>query len=254
MSIPNYPNIMAHIRSEVIQVRVQELANAVATETKYTVQHGPFKGMVLPEQASWGSGDVLPKLLGTYEQELQPVIEKAISRAPEVVFNVGCAEGYYAVGLARRLPKAPVYAFDTDINARKVCHEAIIANHVNRAAIKDAFSRAYVEPRKYLLPSLMVIDVEGAELEILESETVTALNKADLIIECHDFKDPEITKTLQERFAATHDIEIVYQGPRNPWGVPMLEKLGDFDKLLCVCEFRPSNMHWLVAWSRELRP
>jgi hypothetical protein len=44
-----------------------------------------------------------PKFLGTYERELYSVIERAIELAPRYVLNIGCAEGFYAVGLALRL-------------------------------------------------------------------------------------------------------------------------------------------------------
>jgi hypothetical protein len=49
-----------------------------------------------------------PKFLGTYERELHRVIERAIWRRPKYVLNIGCAEGFYAVGLAIRLNDAQV--------------------------------------------------------------------------------------------------------------------------------------------------
>jgi len=40
------------------------------------------------------------KLLGFYEQPLQPYIEQVIQTGYPTIINIGCAEGYYAVGLA----------------------------------------------------------------------------------------------------------------------------------------------------------
>ena len=78
-----------------------------------TVLSGPFKGMRYPLRSS-GQGGLLPKLLGTYERELSPAIERLISDRPTLVVNVGAAEGYYAVGLALRAPQAQVIAFEME--------------------------------------------------------------------------------------------------------------------------------------------
>ena len=39
------------------------------------VQRGPFQGLKVSSETSWGGGDIAAKVLGTYEQELFPVVE-----------------------------------------------------------------------------------------------------------------------------------------------------------------------------------
>src|SRR5215831_3414954 len=68
--------------------------------TDDTITAGPFKGARLP--VSWR--DRGSKLLGFYEQELHPFIEAVIEWKPDVVVNVGCAEGYYAIGRRSESP------------------------------------------------------------------------------------------------------------------------------------------------------
>jgi protein-L-isoaspartate O-methyltransferase len=41
---------------------------------------------------------------------LQPYIQQAMGAAYETVLNIGCAEGYYAVGMARQMPASRVLA------------------------------------------------------------------------------------------------------------------------------------------------
>src|SRR6478672_6897407 len=65
------------------------------------VQHGPFKGMKYPGVNSVGSA-LIPKLLGSYERELHPLIDSICAGQYDQVVDIGCAEGYYAVGLAMR--------------------------------------------------------------------------------------------------------------------------------------------------------
>lgn len=79
------------------------------------VQNGPFRGMHLTERSSWGSGLVASELLGCYEAQLHPYLEHAIQRGYRTVIDVGCCDGYYAVGLSSRLPSARVFAFDINL-------------------------------------------------------------------------------------------------------------------------------------------
>lgn len=243
----NYPGVIADFLHQTSAIRTLELTNYISQQTKRTVQSGPFAGMVLPEQVSWGNGDVLPKLLGTYEQELHPAIEKAIARNPKVVFNVGCAEGYYAVGLARRLSSVPVYAFDTDKMAREICFGACLSNNTTRAITKELFTTGYLDRRKN---PLIIMDIEGGECNILTSPP-SVFDSSDLIVECHDFIHPDTTDTLVMRFKETHDIEVITEGPRDPSSIELVKNMHSLDRWLCVNEGRPVCMQWLVAWSKE---
>lgn len=77
------------------------------------VASGPFAGMKFTVGNS--EGCFLPKLLGCYELELhQHIMALRKQRQYDVIVDVGAAEGYYAVGLARLFPEARVLAHDTD--------------------------------------------------------------------------------------------------------------------------------------------
>ena len=90
--------------------RRKELDAKLVDLTNNTVVAGPYKGVKLSPSVSWG--DYGSKVLGCYEEELHPQIEELISWEPDAVVNVGCAEGYHAVGLAVRLPRSRVIAYD----------------------------------------------------------------------------------------------------------------------------------------------
>ena len=112
--------------------RRAEITNVLVNTQKGNVLSGPFAGMAMLPEASWGDGDLAPKLLGCYEAELHPAIAKAISRKPKNIVNVGCAEGYYAVGMARALPQSKVFAFDTNEAAQAICGRAAAATSSRR--------------------------------------------------------------------------------------------------------------------------
>lgn len=243
-------NIAARARRAEIDALVRQQSNE-------TVLSGPFAGMRLLAKTSWHDGDAAPKLLRCYESELFPFVERAIRRQPGVVINVGCAEGYYAIGLARRLPGARVFAFDLDEAAQTICREAAAANDTgNRVAVGGLCSAAtlveLVRSNAAERP-LIVMDCEGGERDLLTEAVVGELRACDAIVECHDFADRTITPMLTQRFGATHTVETVSEGPRDPAMLPLLRPLSTLDRYLAVCEFRPETMNWVIGWSRATR-
>jgi hypothetical protein len=217
------------------------------------VQAGPFAGMELPDEASWADGNRLPKLLGTYEGELHSVIKTITSRSlHDLVINIGCAEGYYAIGFARAMPRAEVYAFDISSKAQRVCKAAAELNRVaDRVTVRGKCSRETL--RSLLVSSkraLLVLDCEGAEKELLCPETV-GFQKTDILVECHDFIDRSITPLLLKCFGTTHDIQWIYEECCKPCDSPFMDRLGSFDRMLAICEFRPELMHWLFLTSHS---
>jgi hypothetical protein len=234
-----------------VQLRRSEIAGALVQAHGPNVMSGPFAGMTLLPDAAWGDGDVAPKLLGSYESELHPAIAKLIERNPKAVINIGCAEGYYSAGMARALPNARVFAFDTEPRAQDICRRAAAANHVtDRVAVEgscgiDTLRRILSENDK----AALIVDCEGAELQLLNPGEIPALRRCDMIIECHDFMNAAITKTLQQRFAASHEVEDIVEGARDPNKFMPLRAMQSLDRWLAINEGRPTTMNWLVCWS-----
>ncbi len=169
------------------------------------------------------------------------------------MINVGCAEGFYAIGLARRLPRAAVYAFDISVDAQAACASAAAENGVaDRVTVRGLCDgRQLVELTGGARRALIVMDCEGAEKELLGEETVTQLAHCDMIVELHDFVDRAITPTLTERLAATHKTATIREGARDPSAHDLLRTIGSFDRAILVCEFRPELMHWMTCWARR---
>ncbi len=174
-----------------------------------SVLHGPFKGMLYPEFKAVG-GAIAPKVLGSYERELHQVMEEICLNDYSEIVDVGCAEGYYAVGLAMRLPNAKVFAFDTDADAIRLCKQMAQLNKVAERIIIGSFCDAKVlQSIPYTKRALIISDCEGYEKQLFTKETVPFLAKHDLLIEVHDFLDIEISSLIRQRFAGTHSIKAI---------------------------------------------
>lgn len=238
---------MQNIFNSAACVRQHEITAAIYEATKGVVQAGPFRGMQILRETSWGAGEVCPKLLGCYEAELHAPMAEVKAKAFPLVVNVGCAEGYYAVGLARRLPQARVIAYDVSLAAQAVCRAAAEANGVGgRLEVRGACTpQTLAADLAGQAPAFLLVDCEGAETEVLDPAQTPGLERCDILVECHDFLNRSITPSLLSRFAATHSAERIEEGARNP-NHPLLRRVASLDRWLAVCEFRPEHMHWLL--------
>jgi hypothetical protein len=224
----------------------QELEMKIALLTRNTVTCGMFTGLILPEGNSWGEGDRASKLLGLYEKELEPSLKDVECSEPGIVINVGCADGFYALGLARLIPNAKVVAYDIDQQAQEVCRVGRRLNNLDG----DFEIRGYCSAEELQDLTQMsnrpfaLIDCEGGERELLLSTSYDYANTR-MIVECHDFLDRRITSELINKFSKTHKIELIEQGGKNPFTSEITTGWAENDLWLIVSERRPERMHWL---------
>ena len=209
---------------------------------------GPFAGMTFATHGTHGS--LAPKLIGTYEPELHAIIERIIATNYEIIVDIGCAEGYYAVGLARRMAGARVFAYDTDQRGRDVCRQVAAANGVgDRITIGATFvpeDFAQFASRR----TLIICDIEGGERDLLLPDKAPALANFDLLIECHDVFVANITDEIAARFAATHTVERINRAATPPPLPPSVAFRDELDRLLATWEWRLGSTPWL--WMKAL--
>lgn len=174
-----------------------------------TVKHGPFKGMRYLEEKAIGSA-LVPKILGSYERELHQVLEKICTEEYSEIVDIGCAEGYYAVGLAMRIPMAKIYAYDTNSDAINLCKQMARMNNVVERLTTGSFCDAKtLRSISVTQKALIISDCEGYEKNLFTKEIVPFLAHHDLLIEVHDFIDIEISSMIRQCFQNTHLITVI---------------------------------------------
>lgn len=244
-----------------LQRELHNLANARRREiipnlyntVKGRVQTGPFTGMTILPKVTWGDGDIAAKLLGLYEDELHRFLIDASLKHPDLVINVGCAEGYYAIGMARLLPDSKVIAVDINDVCAAICQENSDANQTtNVSVVKQEVDATWLNQALSSSTNPMVImDCEGAELDLLDLDTVPELAKSLILVECHDCITAGITETLMQRFQKTHTMSLQDQTTKDVYQFSFLRDLSDCDKWALVHEGRPSTMSWLYLTPKK---
>lgn len=224
--------------------RSRAIGDAYVRQYGAKIMQGPFAGMDYVAAATEGA--LTPRLIGTYESELHPHIADFAAQGVDCVIDVGCAEGYYAVGLARMMPVVTVYAYDIQARARAACAELAAKNGVSeRVIIGEEFTptgfEAFADRR-----CLVLVDIEGAEDDLLRPDLSPALAQMNLIVETHDVYRPGVRERVVERFTPTHDIVQLWPQPKTLPLPDFLKGASHLDQLLAVWEFRMAATPWLV--------
>lgn len=225
------------------------LEHLVTSRTGAHVLGGPFQGMQYVHSSA-GSA-FIPKLLGIYERELQACIESACSMDFPLIIDAGAAEGYYAVGMARRNPAAKVIAYEMEDRARSLLTQMVQLNAVSdRVDIRAKCESADLNAALAQAPrALIICDVEGYEDVLLRPDGIPALRNAHVLVELHEFVIPGIGDIITQRFTPTHEVTRIRQEPRRrdefPYRTAVTSLLPGRYLDWAVGEWRPERMSWL---------
>jgi hypothetical protein len=233
----------AHLKMAALRRRILDQAGP-------TVLSGPFAGMRY--DGGCAEGWYLPRMVGCYEQELHDEVLAAAARGYDCVINIGCAEGYYAVGLARLMPQATVHAHDLNPNAQIACRrladENGVGDRVRVGGMFDGEMFAAVARGR----TLLVCDIEGAEEELLDPQRFPALRGVDVLVELHDCYRPGLSAVIADRFAASHDVRIIANGAQRHIPMPpVLAGMSQEELGLTIGEFRAGPTPWGVMQTRK---
>ncbi len=217
-----------------------------------TVLHGPFVGLRYPEGRKAYGSSFSPKIIGSYEECLHYPIASLVNVDYDEIHDIGCAEGYYLGGLSMMFPNAKVFGYDISSEAVELAQRLIDENGLTSTAVtvrdvKPDFWATFPGEKR----TLIICDIEGAELELFDESAARKLENADLIIELHDFLDGRIKPALLEAFELTHDVEVVSDRSRDTTKYSSLQNLPLRECELLLDEGRPCKMEWLVARSRS---
>lgn len=159
------------------------------------VWRGPFRGatVVMNPQAS------LRKVFGLYEHELNTWLEAALGRV-NLVIDVGANDGYFTFGCAaalrRRGASAEIMAFEPQPQHVAALRAAAARHRDPRVRIRIEPSAVGAEvrsgmttldalPIRHRADSLIKIDVEGAELDVIDGARSWLQPSNLFVIEVH---------------------------------------------------------------------
>jgi len=218
------------------------------------VAHGPFKGFSLGDESWWGGLDSTSKILGVYEDHIATKIF-SFSKIKSTFVDIGAADGYYANGVAYADWFDSIVAFEENVKGQKIIESNAISNGVaNKIQI---FGRADYESIRNVInkvsSGVFLIDIEGGEYSLLDSEVLELLQDSYVIIELHPWliKDgyamqDDLVRNAEKFF----DVSVVHRENYNPNEFTELNGFTDDERLLSLSEGRTKNMEWLILQPR----
>lgn len=247
---PHEPRMHAHLNLIPRLLRPSSIANwRICRWSRLKVMRGPFAGMSY-QAAECGSA-LLPKLLGTYEQEIVPIFDRIRELRPDVIIDVGAAEGYYAVGCAYSGLAPRIIAFEAEERAHELIRALQTLNGVSRDRIEIRGSCTLTVLGSCLDRDrcVVIMDVEGYEALLLDPLRLPRLRQATILVETHDFILPGITKEIAERMRPTHDVETIRAMERKVCDLSCDDRIFRLlprrYQLGALSEYRPAGMKWL---------
>ena len=232
--------------------KITTVANKIFADKK--VMNGPFKGLIFSAGFSAASS-TYAKLLGSYEFEIHPYIYKVLQKKYATVFNIGCDDGYYALGFAFKMPDAVIQAYDSNLDAITTARElGKINNLQHQVNFSGKYTVENIERVNVKTNSLFIVDCEGAERDIFTAANVHKLVNADLIIELHINIYPDLEEYFTAVFAATHHIQIVNSIDdhlkANNYSYPQLVGL-DYSMRRFITGERDIFMQWMLLTAKN---
>jgi hypothetical protein len=204
---------------------------------------GVFQHLRYPSTQSFGSA-LWPKLIGVYESELSGVMKSILKRRYKYSLDVGCAEGYYAVGLAVHGQVDQIMAYDISEKAQALCKEMAKENKVeNKVTVLGDCGAEMLANFDFGQRSLIICDCEGYEKELFTIQNIYNLANCDILVEVHDFVDKEISHRLRQLFSMSHSVQCI-------------KSISDSEKALKykIPDIRESNYEIKYRLFREGRP
>jgi len=185
---------------------------------------GPFSTMKLVQGSTLAADPRM--IVGSYEQEVHDVLNRIIASAPTNIIDIGAAYGYYAVGLAMKIAKANVVAFE----AVEESHWSELAALARLNGVDARIIQRGICTSKHLLEtcipgSFILSDCEGAEEDLLNPSEIPALRSCTMLIELHEFHRPGLVGLLVDRFKESHSIELLDETARDPARYRILKRL-----------------------------
>ena len=240
------------LRVNIGMQRAKDKAWAIL-EDRYNlaIAYGPFKGMKLSEDVWWSKNDRITQTLGIYEEH---VLNKLIffSREGSKRFiDIGAADGYFAVGMAFSKTYPEVYAFEIEPKGQERIKQNATRNSCRTSV--NVYGEANIASLKKLInkefKSTLLIDIEGAEYNLLNTEMLSLLSGNYIICELHPWlvdNGDELQRNLLERASKKFHVELIFRETYAPNLFPEFNDLSDGERLVAVGEGRGKNMQWLV--------
>jgi hypothetical protein len=244
------------LRQHQIIKKGKKIINKLSINHEYKVLNGVLKGLQYPS-LDITEAALAPKIVGSYEYQLQPWLSQIIKSDYSDIINVGSAEGYYAVGLAKKMPNTLIHCYDINKKDIEFSKQMAKTNNVSNLTWNTFCSEATLLNFAYRGKTLIICDCEGYELKLFTKAVIDKCKQFDFLIELHDVINPIISSQILSSFQFTHTLNIVNNKNVDYSMLDGLQTLSPKDREFALLEHRGGLyknifMEWVYLISKGL--
>ncbi len=243
-------------RSETVMQRRTRISKEVYDLFGGEIRYGPFAGIRLGDDLWWGAPDLGAIMLGVYEKEILELLTSDAFSYCDTLISLGTADGYYPIGMLKTNRLARAICFEISEKGQAALRSNAALNgvedriEVHGEADADFLSALDIDDFSRII---VLVDVEGAEFDILTSDVLRKLMYAQIVIEIHNWIDGFENKYAQFLKDAGEFFQLRRVEPveRHINSFEELDEFTDDNRLLLCSEGRPNKMRFLHLTPRQ---
>jgi hypothetical protein len=191
-------------------------------------------------------------VLGTFEPCVQDLLSK---RSFQRFVAIGCGCGFYSVGMAHRF-RRPSVGYDIDGEQVRLAESLAKLNGLD-ALCEHICVDANFDYRDVLRDQdLVLIDIDGGEIDLFEGWSREGLPAASLLVECHRIGSQsahDVAKFIASRCRETHSALLLDESrPSSLAEVERANCIGRNEAIFLAREQRKHFQWWLFLQPKGL--
>ena len=230
------------------------------------VLYGNYKGLKLNYHQYKNDITFVPKMIGTYEKNVQDkLIELRKKYSLSVIVNFGAFDGYHALGLLIKQIYKYAVLFEINKKSATLLRENIKENDLEKKVFlltkKANFSDLNTCPPPHFFLKefnnikkkvVFLVDIEGDEFSLFNERNLKYFKNSILLIEIHDafVKNKRKVRLFNKLISKYYFIERINMNTKYDLSIKELNYLSEDERLLIVSEGRPILMHWIVCYPK----
>ncbi|CAO6130822.1 hypothetical protein MCEMSEM45_00269 [Candidatus Pelagibacterales bacterium] len=240
------------------RIKKNEITKKLAEITKNRIYSGPYKSTYMGSNNHRGQ-DFPAKLLGIYECQVQEkIIELQKKKKLKYIINFGSADGFHILGLMNNKFFKNGIAFEINSKIRKDLINNIKKNNLFRkikvfgkADFNQIIKIISIKDFKHIL---FLVDIEGDEFNLFNTENLKYFENSYLIIENHEvfINEKKIIKNFFKLLNKKFIVEKLNHASKNPFNIKEIQDLNEDEKWLAMSECRPKSHDWLVCYPKNI--
>jgi hypothetical protein len=229
------------------------------------VLHGNYKGLKLNYHQYKNDITFVPKMIGTYEKNVQnKLIELSKKYSLSVIINFGAFDGYHALGLLKKNIYKYALLFEIDKKSATFLTKNIKENNLEKKSIlfnkkanfldlNIASSIFFLKEYKHIEKKVIfLVDIESDEFSLFNESNLKYFRNSFLLIEIHDafVKNKRKVRLFNKLLSKYYVIERINMNTNYDLSIKEFNHFSEDERLLIVSEGRPILMHWIVCYPK----